>query len=94
MRPNTSGAEHFEEPVEVSEACEFPFVDPMTGDTLVVVFGAAPLVPYDGKHGVRHDGCERLADVSPDLDCWFCPECRRQGRVSGAWFMDLWQEMA
>lgn len=46
--------------------------------------------PYDGTHGVVHAGCDRLAEVSPELDCFYCSDCGRQGRISGAWFMDLW----
>ena len=69
---------------------EHPFRDPISGRDVTLVFGPEPLAPYDGKHGVRHDGCDRLADVSPDLDAWYCTVCQASGRISGAWFMDVW----
>ena len=69
---------------------EHEFVDPVSGRTMLLVFGPEPLAPYDGKHGVRHDGCPLLADVSPELDAFCCTACSTSGRISGAWFMDMW----
>lgn len=67
------------------------FTDPISGRTMVLdMTNAAAGTPYDGTHGVEHVGCARLADVSPELDAFYCPECRCSGRISGAWFMDLW----
>lgn len=71
-------------------AASHAFVDPISGDELQLVIGTAESRPYDGSHGVRHPGCERLADVSPELDAFLCSACGRSGRISGAWFMDLW----
>lgn len=68
-----------------------PFTDPVSGRSVVLVMTDDPESrPYDGSHGVRHDGCDRLADVSPELDAFYCRACRFSGRISGAWFMDLW----
>lgn len=66
------------------------FNDPISGTTMVLVLGDEKSRPYDGTHGVEHPGCPRLADVSPDLDAFFCPMCSMSGRISGAWFMELW----
>lgn len=41
--------------------------------------------------GVEHPECARLAHVSPDLDAFYCQRCHWNGRISGAWFMDLWR---
>lgn len=35
--------------------------------------------------------CKHLAHVSPDLDAFYCSTCQWNGRISGAWFMDLWR---
>lgn len=69
---------------------EYKFTDPSSGRRATLVLGPEPLAPYDGKHGVRHDQCATLADVSPDLDAWYCRACKVGGRISGAWFMDKW----
>lgn len=45
---------------------------------------------WEGGVGITHPGCDRPADVMPDLDAFYCPACRRNGRVSGAWVMDCW----
>ena len=44
-----------------------------------------------GKRGVEHPDCTYLAVVSPDLDAYYCSECRWNGRISGAWFLDKWR---
>lgn len=55
---------------------------PETGNRrLVLHFGDTP--------GVEHPDCDYRGQVSPELDCWFCSHCCAQGRMSGAWFMDL-----
>jgi hypothetical protein len=41
---------------------------------------------------VLHGECPTPADVSPDLDCFYCPDCRWNGRISGAWVMDVLAE--
>lgn len=60
------------------------FTDPISGRRLRVVTDGT----FDGS-GVEHPDCGRLADVSPELDAFFCPACQWNGRISGAWFMDL-----
>lgn len=56
--------------------------------TLVIVAG-------DGtKTGVEHPGCDHLAAVTPQLDVAFCNCCYWQCRLSGQWFMDLWEQAA
>lgn len=45
---------------------------------------------WDGGVGVAHtDYCDRLADVMPDLDAFYCPGCSFNGRISGAWVLDV-----
>jgi hypothetical protein len=67
---------------------EFHFDDPIacSGVTLVVN-GPQPSFS-DGTVGVLHDGCDWLADVTPDLDAFYCQACQRNGRISGAWAVD------
>lgn len=73
---------------------EATFRDGVSGREMTLVLGPEPLRPYDGKHGVRHPDCDHLADVSPDLDAFYCSECKWNGRISGAWFMDMWEAAA
>lgn len=42
--------------------------------------------------GVRHGTCVQMADVSPELDAFYCPGCGWNGRVSGAWVMEKLDE--
>lgn len=42
-----------------------------------------------GLAGVEHPDCATLADLSVDLDAFYCQRCRMNGRVSGAWCADL-----
>lgn len=69
------------------------FTDPVSGRDFVLDIGTEQSRPYDGTNGVEHDcngGRLALADVSPELDSFYCSKCGAGGRVSGAWFMDLW----
>lgn len=64
------------------------FVDPVTGGQVeLVVRRGAPLWT---AAAVVHPGCTEEADVALDLDAFFCRECGRNGRVSGAWIVALW----
>ena len=45
--------------------------------------------PGQAKIGVAHPGCPVIADLAVELDAFWCPACRRGGRVSGAWCADL-----
>jgi len=60
-----------------------PFADPVSGApcVLVAAAGAAP--------GVEHPGCPYLACVVIELDAFWCNKCGRNGRVSGAWCLDV-----
>lgn len=66
----------------------FAFLDPIQNRQCVLV------VPPDGrvfasrgepKIGIEHPDCDQVADLSIDLDAFYCPVCRWNGRVSGAW---------
>lgn len=62
-----------------------PFTDPVSGARCVLV-----VVPGGGVvPGVVHPRCDRLADLSLELDAFWCPACRWNGRVSGAWAHDV-----
>lgn len=67
-----------------------PFVDPVKGveRELVVLIGPPAFDALKVEHG-----CSDLADVSADLDAWFCPVCHAQGRISGAWALDVYGEV-
>ena len=39
--------------------------------------------------GVAHPGCDQLADISVELDAAYCPTCQYNGRISGAWVVDV-----
>lgn len=45
--------------------------------------------PGGAKTGVAHPGCPAVADLAIDLDAFWCPACRWNGRVSGAWCADV-----
>lgn len=56
------------------------------------------VVPRDGSYfptgdepkiGIAHPDCDHIADVSPNLDAFYCPACRWNGRVSGAWVVGV-----
>lgn len=68
------------------------FTDPITdeGCTLVVPSGGR-VFPSNGepKIGVRHPRCDELADLAVELDCFYCRACRWNGRISGAWAVDV-----
>ena len=57
------------------------FRDPITGDMCELV--AVPEV------GVKHPRCARLADLCAELDAFYCPQCRMNGRINGAWAIQL-----
>ncbi len=66
------------------------FIDPIRG-----VECALALAPEDGAPpGVAHPGCPFPADVSLDLDAFYCTHCRYNGRISGAWVVDLLRQRA
>ena len=72
---------------------EYQFTDLISGRecTLVIPPGGR-LFPKPGepKIGIRHPGCDELADVSVLLDAFFCSRCSHgKGRVSGAWCLDM-----
>lgn len=58
----------------------YDFTDPITNHTCTLIL--QPL-------GVRHGNCPQLADVSPELDAFYCRTCQWNGRISGAWIIDL-----
>lgn len=61
-----------------------PFVDPITRQTVVLQASKDRTAM-----GVEHGDCDRLADVSAELDAFYCTKCQWNGRISGAWFMDM-----
>lgn len=75
----------------MSDHTEHLFRDPISGRECALRVGmdVDRLRPGLPGLGVRHGECPQLADVSPELDCFYCPACGWNGRVSGAWAMDL-----
>lgn len=68
------------------------FTDAARGAECILVIPSAGRVwPAEGepKIGVEHPGCDALADLVLDLDAFWCPLCRRNGRISGAWAADM-----
>ena len=69
-----------------------PFTDPVSDTECVLVVPPGGRVypePGEPKIGIVHPGCDALADLAVDLDAFFCPACKRNGRVSGAWCVDV-----
>lgn len=68
------------------------FTDPVSGAPCELVIPPGGRVyPRPGwpKTGVAHPGCPAVADLCVELDAFWCPACRRNGRVSGAWCADV-----
>lgn len=63
------------------------FTDPVSGQP-------CELVSTRGLTGIHHPGCAELADLSVELDAFYCRVCRISGRVSGAWCADLIERSA
>jgi hypothetical protein len=68
------------------------FTDPVSDEECALV------IPPDGrvfpttrqaKIGVAHPRCDELADLAIELDAFWCPACKWNGRVSGAWCADM-----
>jgi len=69
-----------------------PFIDPIGGGWCdLVVPPGGKVYPQDGepKIGIAHPRCISIADLAIDFDAFFCPSCKRSGRVSGAWAADV-----
>lgn len=62
---------------------EHAYTDPSGRQSTIIITGDAT------TSGIRHHACNVLATVSPDLDAAYCPQCRWQCRISGAWYTDL-----
>jgi hypothetical protein len=76
----------------VPAVAEFPFTDPVTGRECVLCIppgGRVYPLPGQPKTGVRHPGCDHLADLSVSLDAFWCRACLWNGRVSGAWAIEM-----
>jgi len=59
-----------------------PFTDLVTSRTCW-------LETYAGRPVVKHPGCPVRAEVSVELDAFYCRFCQWNGRVSGAWVLDV-----
>lgn len=66
------------------------FTDPICEATCTL--HVAPWLDFWLAAKVEHPGCTHLADVSADLDCFYCQTCRWNGRITGAWVFDLWAD--
>lgn len=72
-----------------SAPVELGFTDPSSDRTVTLVIQGPDPSFWNGTIGVRHGDCPTLADVSPDIDAFYCQACRWNGRVSGAWAIDM-----
>jgi len=61
-----------------------PFTDDVGGGWCELVVPAG-----EAKIGIAHPRCDTLADLAIDLDAFFCADCHRNGRISGAWAADV-----
>ena len=66
-----------------------PFTDNHGHDCTLEVDPDAPLFQ---ALRVAHPGCAVSATVSADLDAFFCAHCHHNGRISGAWAVEIWRE--
>lgn len=76
----------FPEPGAVELAIHCLFLDPVNDGaecTLVIPLTSAK------RAAVAHPHCTKLADLSADLDAFFCRSCHQNGRISGAWATDM-----
>jgi hypothetical protein len=74
--------------IEPPRPARHPFTDPVSGrECTLVIDQGRPW--HDGGVGAEHPGCDRLAAVHPELDAVWCGACQFNGRVSGAWVMDM-----
>ena len=64
------------------------FVDSISGESCSIVHNPS-LGWWNGGMGVEHPRCLQLADLSPDLDAFYCTACQWNGRVSGAWAIEI-----
>ena len=78
-------------PPETGDAQRHEFTEPITGETrtLVIPAGGRLFGAFGSKIGIEHPGCMVLADLSLELDAFYCMRCRTTGRVSGAWCSGL-----
>lgn len=70
---------------------EHVFRDPISRRLCVLRIGVGVDRLRPGLPGavVSHGTCPQPANVSPDLDNFYCSTCGWNGRVSGEWVMDL-----
>jgi hypothetical protein len=69
-----------------------PFTDDIGGGWCeLVIPPGGKVYPQAGeaKIGIGHPRCDVVADLAIELDAFFCPECKRNGRVSGAWCAEV-----
>ena len=72
----------------------FAFTDPIRHRECVLVIPPDGRIFDEPKIGVAHPDCDTLADLSIELDCFYCQACQWNGRVSGAWCVDMIEESA
>ena len=70
-----------------------PFDDLVTGERCVLhMTGMIDPIRPGWTVGVEHLRCDKLADVYPDMDCFYCSACGWNGRVSGVAVLTLWDQ--
>lgn len=75
----------------MADVAGYAFTDPITDRVVGLKVGIGIDRMRPGLPGmvVVHGDCPTPADVSPDLDCFYCPTCGWNGRISGQWAMDM-----
>jgi hypothetical protein len=65
---------------------EDEFTDPTTGQTHVITDDPnGPRIPL----GVQHPECDKLADIYPDINGFWCRHCGHVGQINGDWITSL-----
>ena len=68
------------------------FTDPISErECALIIPPDGRVFPSEGepKIGIEHPECDHLADLAIELDAFYCPACRWNGRVSGTWCVAL-----
>lgn len=60
------------------------FTDPTNPGAMLAL-----VVDDAGTPTVEHLPCGTGADVTVELDAWYCPACSRRGRVAGSWVVSI-----
>ena len=66
----------------------YAFTDPIRNTRVTLMIDPAARL-FDALT-VAHPHCESRADVSANLDAFYCQSCGWNGRINGRWAVALW----